>query len=421
MPEAQKKMPIPWLKYDVGHSPQMHLDVFSSVTGTGMVFAHWRFMCSQAFLFNVMRASISLFAALEREKERTTDVECGRTGAAYADVRQTSTPESYAGRSRNRVHIARLFALETFIRCCESGAYDASPPSQDQKRTMKVLITGASGLLGSALLREASKQGTTSVAAYNSRPLHGGLQMDITQHEQVRAAINDVAPDYVIHAAAFTNVDACEVEPRRAWDINALGTKHVVDACNEQSVKVVYISTDFVFDGENGPYSEDHPTHPINVYGESKLAGERFTLAHSGNAVARVCVLYGPDHPNFVTWVIDSLRANAPINVVNDQYNTPTYVGNCARALLRMCELGLTGVYHVSGREQVNRYDFACAIADVFGLNEKLINVTTTDTLRQRARRPMNSSLSVEKAERALKMRLANVREGLTLLRDEWR
>ena len=319
------------------------------------------------------------------------------------------------------MRIARLFAPETFIRRCESETYDASSRSLDQKRTMRVLITGASGLLGSALLREASKQGATSVAAYNTRPLHGGLQMDITQHEQVRAAIKDVAPDYVIHAAAFTNVDACEVEPKRAWDVNALGTKHVVDACNEQGAKVVYVSTDYVFDGENGPYSEDHPTHPINVYGESKLAGERFTLAHSGNAVARVCVLYGFGHPNFVTWVIDSLRANAPINVVNDQYNTPTYVGNCARALLRMCELGVTGVYHVSGREEVNRYDFACAIADVFGLNEKLINVTTTDTLQQRARRPLNSSLSVEKAERALGMRLANVREGLTLLRDEWR
>jgi len=138
---------------------------------------------------------------------------------------------------------------------------------------------------------------------------------------------------------------------------------------------VVYISTDYVFDGER-PLFGGLSDYPINVYGESKLAGERFTLARSSNAVARVCVLYGFDKPNFVTWVIDSLRANAPINVVNDQYNTPTYVGNCARALLRMCELGVTGVYHVSGREQLNRYDFACAIADVFGLNEKLINVT---------------------------------------------
>jgi len=341
---------------------------------------------------------------------------CGKVTSRITSTRQSITRLLFSG-----TRIALLFALETFIRRCESRAYDASARSQDQNAAMKVLITGASGLLGSALLREASKQGTASVAAYNSRPLHGGLQMDITQQEQVRTAIKDADPDYVIHAAAFTNVDACEVEPKRAWDVNALGTKHVVDACSEQGAHVVYISTDFVFDGEDGPYSEDHPTHPINIYGESKLAGERFTLAHSGNAVGRVCVLYGPDRPNFVTWVIDSLRANAPIHVVNDQYNTPTYVGNCARALLRMCERGLTGVYHVSGREQVNRYDFACAIADVFRLNEKLISVTTTDTLQQRARRPINSSLSVEKAERALGMRLANVREGLTLLQDEWR
>lgn len=298
--------------------------------------------------------------------------------------------------------------------------YDAST-SRLGAYTMKLLVTGASGLLGSALLREASKSGMIAVAAYNSHPLNGGLQMDVTKPAQVQAAMQRVAPEYVIHTAAFTDVDACEIEPQRARDVNALGTKNVADACKEHGAKLVYVSTDYVFDGEDGPYSEEDPTHPINVYGESKLAGERFTLNYSDNAVARVCVLYGPDKPNFVTWVIDSLRSNTPINVVSDQYNTPTYVGNCARALLRMCELGLKGVYHVSGREQLNRYAFARAIADVFALNEKLINETTTDTLRQRARRPINSSLRVAKAERALGIRLANVREGLTLLRDEWR
>lgn len=285
---------------------------------------------------------------------------------------------------------------------------------------MKILVSGASGLLGSALLKVALQSGVIAVPAYNSHPLNGGLQMDITEQSQVHATIRQVAPDYVIHTAAFTDVDACEIEPQRAWDVNALGTKNVAEACEEHGARLIYISTDYVFDGEDGPYSEDAPTHPINVYGKSKLAGERFTLNGSVNAVGRVCVLYGPDKPNFVTWVINSLREHMPINVVTDQYNTPTYVGNCARALLRICELGLTGVYHVSGREQLNRYAFACAIADVFALNKKLINETTTDTLQQRARRPMNSSLSVERTERALGMRLANVNEGLTLLRDEW-
>ncbi|MGZ4863905.1 MAG: dTDP-4-dehydrorhamnose reductase [Halobacteriota archaeon] len=286
---------------------------------------------------------------------------------------------------------------------------------------MKVLITGASGLLGSALLRAASQTGVIAIAAYNRHPLNGGLQMDITDQSQVDTTIRRVDPDYIIHTAAFTDVDVCEIEPKLAWDINALGTKNVADGCEEYGAKLIYISTDYVFDGEDGPYSEEAPTHPINVYGESKLAGERFALNNSVNTVARVCVLYGPNKPNFVTWVINSLRAQTPINIVTDQYNTPTYVGNCARALLRMCELGLTGVYHVSGREQLNRYAFACAIADIFALDKKLINGTTTDSLRQRARRPMNSSLSVAKAERALGMRLAHVHEGLTLLRDEWR
>lgn len=245
--------------------------------------------------------------------------------------------------------------------------------------------------------------------------------MNITKFDEVETAIRRVAPDFVIHAAAFTDVDACEIEPQRAWEVNAFGTKHIVDACDKHGAKVVYISTDYVFDGENGPYSEEDPTHPVNVYGESKLAGEQFAMSHPDNAVARVCVLYGPDKPNFVTWVINALRTNTPINVVSDQLNTPTYVGSCARALLRLCELDLHGVYHVAGREQISRYAFAREIADVFRLNQKLINVTTTDTLKQQARRPMNSSLNVAKAERALGMRLANVREGLTLLRDEWR
>ena len=300
----------------------------------------------------------------------------------------------------------------------ESPAYG---PIRAGANTVRVLVTGASGQLGSALLREASKEGTTAIGAYNRRPLQSGVQMDIAQRGQVRATVKEVAPDYVIHAAAFTDVDACEAEPKRAWDVNALGTKHVIDASGECGAPVVYVSTDYVFDGKSGPYSEEDQTNPINVYGESKLAGERFALEQSANAVARVCVLYGPDRPNFVTCVINSLRTNTPINVVTDQYNTPTYAGDCARALLRLCARGLTGVYHVSGREQVSRYDFACAIADVFELDEKLINVTTTDTLRQRAPRPMNSSLRVEKAERALGTRLANVREGLMLLRGEWR
>ena len=245
--------------------------------------------------------------------------------------------------------------------------------------------------------------------------------MNITKFDEVETAIRRVAPDFVIHAAAFTDVDACEIEPQRAWEVNALGSKHITDACDKHGAKVIYISTDYVFDGENGPYSEEDPTHPINVYGESKLAGEQFAMSHPDNAVARVCVLYGPDKPNFVTWVINALRTNTPINVVSDQLNTPTYVGSCARALLRLCELDLHGVYHVAGREQISRYAFAREIAHVFRLNKKLINVTTTDTLKQQARRPMNSSLNVAKAERALGMRLANVREGLTLLRDEWR
>lgn len=285
---------------------------------------------------------------------------------------------------------------------------------------MRVLITGGSGLLGRALISASINMGIDSMPAYHSNPIgRTSVKIDIMDLHGVERALREIEPDCVIHAAALTNVDLCENDPTRAWAINADATKNVADACNDEGAKVIYISTDYVFDGQNGPYSEEAIPHPINVYGESKLAGEKFTMAYPGNVVARVCVLYGAGRPNFVTWVIDSLRKNVPITAVTDQYNTPTYIGNCAQALLTMCKLDLRGIYHVSGRERMNRYDFAHKIAEVFGLNENLIKSATSTILHQRAKRPRDSSLNVEKAEKALGMRLANVREGLMMMKGE--
>ena len=285
---------------------------------------------------------------------------------------------------------------------------------------MKVLITGGSGLLGRALTSASIDMGIDSVPAYHNNPIgQTSVRIDITDLYGVERTLREIEPDCVIHAAALTNVDLCEDDPARAWAINADATRNIADVCNDEGAKVIYLSTDYVFDGQNGPYSEEAAPRPINVYGESKLAGEKFIMEYPGNVVARVCVLYGAGRPNFVTWVVDSLRKNVPITVVTDQYNTPTYTGNCAQALLKMCKFDLCGIYHVSGRERMNRYDFAYTIAEVFGLNENLIKSATSTILHQRAKRPRDSSLNVQKAEKALRMRLANVREGLMMMKGE--
>jgi dTDP-4-dehydrorhamnose reductase len=285
---------------------------------------------------------------------------------------------------------------------------------------MRILITGGSGLLGGALINASINVGVDFIPTHHCTPVgRRSVKMDIEDMEEIKRVLHEIEPDCVIHTAAMTNVDLCEDDPARAWAINAEATKHVADACNDAGTKLIYVSTDYVFDGQSGPYPEKAVTHPINVYGESKLAGERFTMTNLGNVVARVCVLYGVGRPNFVTWVIDSLRKNIPITVVTDQYNTPTYIGNCAQALLTMCTLDLNGTFHVSGRERVSRYEFARVIAEVFGLNKNLIKASTSNLLHQRARRPMDSSLIVEKAEKALGMRLANVREGLIKMKEE--
>jgi len=285
---------------------------------------------------------------------------------------------------------------------------------------MRVLITGGSGLLGRALTSASIDMGIDSVPAYHNNPIgQTSVRIDITDLYGVERTLREIEPDCVIHAAALTNVDLCEDDPARAWAINADATRNIADVCNDEGAKVIYLSTDYVFDGQNGLYSEEAAPRPINVYGESKLAGEKFIMEYPGNVVARVCVLYGAGRPNFVTWVVDSLRKNVPITVVTDQYNTPTYTGNCAQALLTMCKLDLRGIYHVSGRERMNRYDFAYTIAEVFGLNENLIKSATSTILHQRAKRPRDSSLNVQKAEKALRMRLANVREGLMMMKGE--
>jgi len=267
---------------------------------------------------------------------------------------------------------------------------------------LRLFITGYKGLLGSKIIKY-----------YNFRT-YPKERIDITKKE-IFTYIKKVNPDIVIHCAAFTNVDGCEIQKEKAWEVNVTGTGNVAQACHEIGAKMIYVSTDFVFDGKKGMYKETDKTNPMNYYGKTKLEGEKRVQEICKNyVIARTSVLYGQhERLNFVTWVIEQLKNKNKINIVTDQYASPTFADNLAEVLLEIAEKDTQGLYHVTGSERINRYDFALKIADRFDLDKNLITPIVSNELNQKAERPKDSSLCVEKIKNKVYTKLLNIDEGL--------
>lgn len=280
-----------------------------------------------------------------------------------------------------------------------------------------ILVIGG-GLLGRAVAL-ACRNSYATALTYDTNPVMidgcEAHQMDLTESVDL---IRRLKPQYIVLTAAMTNVDGCETDRLAAWKANALGPKCVASAARDIGAKLIYVSTDYVFDGDRGMYKEDDQTSPINYYGESKLAGERFVLEICPDSViARTSVLYGqnPVRQNFVTWAANEMKKGNRINIVNDQYTSPTLSSNLADMILSIRDE--TGVFHACGSERINRYDFSIEIARAFRLDESLINPITSDQLSWKARRPRDSSLDTSKVSRFSKP--LNVKDGLNAMRME--
>ena len=277
----------------------------------------------------------------------------------------------------------------------------------------RLFITGGSGLLGSRFSKFTDEYEVTTT--YNKNPKEHSVKLDITDEKDVLNKIEALSPDLVVHPAALTNVDYCEDHKEEAYKINAQGTLNMVKACEKIDSKLIYVSTDFVFDGTEGSYKETDKTNPISYYGLSKLKGEEFVQESDiKSAIVRVSVLYGwHENFNYVMWVIDELKKGNNINIVTDEYNSPTYAENAAEAILKIFSKNKEGIYHIAGDERINRFDFAKNIARVFELDETLINPIKSEDLIRKARRPLDSSLSVEKAKNDLNFKFFKTTEGL--------
>jgi dTDP-4-dehydrorhamnose reductase len=285
-----------------------------------------------------------------------------------------------------------------------------------------VLVTGANGLLGQKLCQHFSSSFNTIASDLQSKsfisiPNLSYQALDITDGRNVDFHVRQYKPSIIINAAAYTDVDGCEIHKDQAWTINVGGVKNLVRVCQNQEIKLIHLSTDYVFDGENGPYSEDDLPNPVGFYGQTKLDSEK-VIQDSGIdfAIVRTNVLYGFGEnvrKNFLLWLLDQLSAGEKLKIVTDQFNNPTLADNLSECILEMVQRDLSGILHIAGSEYLSRYDFAVKVAKKFGYDTSLISPTISESLAQKAERPSRGGLKIEKAQKLLKTKLLNVEEGL--------
>lgn len=291
---------------------------------------------------------------------------------------------------------------------------------------MKLLVTGASGLLGSKLCELAIRKNYEVYSAYNQhKPLHGtSIQFDVTDRITVDEIFEKIRPEAVVHAAALTNVDKCELEKELAWKINVEGTRNIAKSCREHHAFLIYVSTDYVFDGEKGIYRETDNPAPINYYGLTKLEGEA-CVKHSTTkyCIARPSVIYGSTPAtrkmNFASWLLDKLNRKERVKIVIDQWNSPTLNTNLADMILEVIERRLTGIFHLAGATRLSRYEFARLLAEMFALDTDLITRASSKEISWIAKRPKDSSLNVDKACQTLKNKQLEIREALQSMKKE--
>lgn len=291
---------------------------------------------------------------------------------------------------------------------------------------MKILITGGSGLLGSATAALFKDYYRTFITYTNNKVFIEGCEtyrLDITNKEEVFKVIGAIQPDFIIHTAALIGVGICENNKEMAYNINVNGTKHIAEAAAKFNSKIVHISTDYVFDGKKGMYKETDKPNPLNYYAKTKLEAEK--LINKNNAIIRTSI-YGwniiKERKNFATFILEGLENNKKINIFEDQYNTTILANNLAEALKEIVDKNKKGIYNIGGSERQSKYEFALKLADVFELNKSLINPITIDDAEDKAQRPPDVSLDSAKAKKELNVKLLNIEEGLELmkkLRDE--
>jgi len=292
---------------------------------------------------------------------------------------------------------------------------------------MKILVTGANGLLGQHLVkllndstdhniiatgRGEARLNVANAARYNY------FSLDITDGMAVATFIELHQPALIIHTAATTQVDECETDPITCWNTNVTATRFLISAAESIAARFIYISTDFVFDGLNGPYKETDIAGPVNYYGSSKLAAEKAVMeSRLSWCIIRTVLVYGNiligNRNNMVSWVQQNLLERKTIKVVSDQWRTPTYVEDLAKGILLVVEKAATGIFHISGPEMLSPYEMAMLTANHLQLDTSLIEKVDASIFSQPGKRPAKTGFIIDKAKQELGFAPMSFVEGL--------
>lgn len=290
---------------------------------------------------------------------------------------------------------------------------------------MKVLITGANGFLGHYLVGQLLQKGYDVIATGkgNNRLPFGNsekfvyAELDFTNPFIVNDIFDTYKPEVVVHAGAISKPDECELNQKEALRINTEGTVTMLSNAAKHKCFFIFISTDFVFDGEAGMYTEGDTPNPVNFYGKTKLEAEEAVMHYEHDwAIVRTVLVYGKPmagRSNILTIVKEKLEKGEAYNVVDDQVRTPTYVEDLAAGIIAIMEKRACGIYHLSGINILTPYEMACKTADFLGLDKSLINRVTAESFSQPAKRPARTGFIIDKAKRELAYSPVTFLEGL--------
>lgn len=292
----------------------------------------------------------------------------------------------------------------------------------------KILTTGSNGLLGQKITEHVLKHQDFELIATskgaNRFPKTEGYAyeaMDVTNLEAIRKVLAKHLPDVIIHTAAMTNVDTCHVQRAEAYQLNVVATQNLISLCEEFNIHFIHLSTDFVFDGADGPYREDATPNPVSYYGETKLLAEQIVQqAKCKWAIVRTILVYGitndMSRSNIVLWAKGALEKKQVINVVNDQIRTPTLAEDLATGCLLIAEKEAQGIYHISGKDVMTIVDVVKAVARFYNLDASLINEVSSATLNQEAKRPVKTGFILDKAMTELNYQPHSFEEGIAIM-----
>jgi len=282
---------------------------------------------------------------------------------------------------------------------------------------MTILIIGASGFIGNSLFQLLQEKDV--IGTYLNRYKDGLIKVDMTNINELDSIFSHNKPEIVYMPAYIPGVDYCEIN-KESCEINKNGIRNVVDRCKTYGSKLVFFSSDYIFDGENGPYYESDSPNPINEYGKTKLKCEKMIQELDDFLIIRTTVVYGYDveSKNFLMTFVSALKKGMAKKVPIDQIGTPTYVNDLSKITIKLVENKRTGIYNVVGPDYCSRNDFAIKIARIFGLNEDLIIPVTTLELKQAARRPLKAGLLIEKIRKEINARPSGIDEALNKLKD---